>query len=434
MAAGAPPGDSGFAPLRVREFRLLFAGHVVAQALMPLQFVTQIFWVQTFADESYRILLIGLIGTSRGAGALLFGLYGGALADRFDRRRLLMATQSTALGLNVAVATLMAISDGGPLALAVFFVLTFFASGMFGIDSPTRQAMVPDLLGPRLTPAGISLNSAGMQVAMPMSIFVSGFLIDSLGFSRTYALSGAGHAAEVAMLLLMRYQTRHAGLIAGRSYGFRQTVRDVRDGFAYTRGEPVIFWIILLMIATVGLGFPPTANLGPTWVTTVVGVSIRNFGFIAIAWGLGAFTASLLLTRYSLFERKGALLALATVGFGISFVIFATPRVPFAIIGNFGLGASLAVSQITSMSLVQHLVANEVRGRVMSLLQLNMGFAQLLTLPLAAIATGVSLEVLFPALAFTLLALVVVINLTHTQIWRAAISGHAPEPVPTAGR
>lgn len=432
--AAAPPGDSGLAPLRVREFRLLFAGHVVAQALMPLQFVTQIFWVQTFADESYRIVLIGLIGTSRGAGALVFGLYGGALADRFDRRKLLMATQSAALAMNIAVAFLMAVSDGGAAALAAFFVLTFLASGMFGIDSPTRQAMVPDLLGPRLTPAGISLNAAGMQVAMPVSIFVSGFLIDSLGFPRTYALSGAGHAAEVGMLLLMRYQTRHGGLVAGRSYGVRQTLRDVRDGFAYTRGQPTIFWIIILMIATVGLGFPPTANLGPTWVTTVVGVSIRNFGFIAIAWGIGAFAASLVLTRHSLFERKGALLAAATVGFGVSFVVFATPRVPFAIAGNLGLGACLAVSQITSMSLVQGLVANEVRGRVMSLLQLNMGLAQLLTFPLAVAATVVSLEVLFPALAFTLLGLVILINVTHPQIWKAAIPLHTPQPVGATGR
>ena len=69
------------APLRVREFRLLFIGLVAGQAMMPLQFVSQIFWVQTNASVDSRVLLVGAIATVRGAGMLLLGLYGGALAD-----------------------------------------------------------------------------------------------------------------------------------------------------------------------------------------------------------------------------------------------------------------------------------------------------------------------------------------------------------------
>src|SRR3972149_2315829 len=96
MSVGAG-SVSGFAPLRVRDFRLLFIGLVFAQALMPLQFVTSIFWVQDSVGTDNRIVLVGAIGTTRGVGALLFGLYGGALADRFDRRKLLGAPQGKAL-------------------------------------------------------------------------------------------------------------------------------------------------------------------------------------------------------------------------------------------------------------------------------------------------------------------------------------------------
>ena len=85
-----------FAPLAVRDFRLLFFGLLVGQALSPFQFVAQIIWVQVSAAEDVRIILVGLIAAVRGAGMLVFGLYGGALADRFDRRQLLIVTQLAA--------------------------------------------------------------------------------------------------------------------------------------------------------------------------------------------------------------------------------------------------------------------------------------------------------------------------------------------------
>lgn len=407
----APPGHepppSGFAPLRVRDFRLLLAGLVVSSALMPLQFVTQIFWIQENVGSGGEILLVGLIGSMRGIGALTFGLYGGALADRFDRRKLLMVTQSCGILINLCVASIMWLTDGGPLALTAFFVLTLFASGTFAIDAPTRQAMVPDVLGPSLLPAGISLNTAGMQIAMPISLFASGLLIESLGFAAAYALSGFGLLCEVVALAFMRYRP-HAVANRGR-YGFRKTVADVREGVRYTRSNPTVQWVILLMVAMMALGFPAVANLGPTWITTVVDVPFKYFGFIALTWGLGAFAASLAMTRFSAYPRKGRLLVLGSIGFAAGFVVFAIPNIPAAVIGNLILGISLATAQIASMTLVQLLVPNEVRGRVMSLLQLNMGLAQLLTFPVAVVAQATSLELVFPVLAAGVVVLVLTI-------------------------
>ncbi|MEE8314378.1 MAG: MFS transporter, partial [Myxococcota bacterium] len=156
-----------FAPLRVRDFRLLFAGMVIGQMLMPLQFIAQIIWVQQNASEEVRIVLVGLIAAVRGAGMITFGLYGGALADRFDRRLLLIVTQSSVLALNLLVAAVMILAASYPLGLAPFYILTFMASALAAIDAPTRQALVPDILGRRLTPGGIALNSAGGQIALP---------------------------------------------------------------------------------------------------------------------------------------------------------------------------------------------------------------------------------------------------------------------------
>jgi MFS family permease len=407
-------------PLGVRDFRLLLTGLVVSSALMPLQFVTQIFWIQENTGEGTQVVLVGLIGSMRGVGMLTFGLYGGALADRFDRRKLLMTTQTAGILLVLGIAALMWLSDGGPAALAAFFALTLLSSGTFAIDAPTRQAMVPDILGPKLLPAGISLNTAGMQIAMPVSLFASGLLIDALGFAATFALSGAGLLFEVLTLAAMRYRSSHSRQVAAGRYGFRKMAGDVREGFRYTRGNATVRWVIALMVAMMALGFPAVANLGPTWVTTVIGVSFRNFGFVALTWGLGAFAGSLAMARLASYPRKGPLLAAGAGTFALGFVVFVIPTVPTAVVGNLLLGVGMAVAQISATTVVQLVAPNEVRGRVMSLLQLNMGLAQLLTFPVALIASATSLEAVFPALAFTVVVLVVAIVVGQRRLLRGA--------------
>jgi MFS family permease len=147
---------------------------------------------------------------------------------------------------------------------------------------------------------------------------------------------------------------------------------------------------------------------------------------------LGAFITSMAMTRFSLIERRGRLLCLGTLGFAGSFVVFAIPTVPTAIIGNLGLGISLALAQISSMTLIQNLVPNEVRGRVMSILQLNMGFAQLMTLPLAGVAQAASLRTLFPILAGSVICIVLIIVVTQRHLWAARTRPASRPPAASA--
>ena len=197
----------------------------------------------------------------------------------------------------------------------------------------------------------------------------------------------------------------------------------------YTRGQPTVFWIIILMVAMMGFGFPATANLGPTWVTTVVDVPIRYMGLIAVTWGVGAFVAAALLARFATFERKGALVAVGATTFAGGFVLFVILHtIPNAIAGNLALGVGMSTAMVSSATLIQHIVANEMRGRVMSLFQLNMGFAQLMTMPIAALGQLVTLEVLFPILSLFVLAMVLLILFTHPEIWRARVVDEEPAP------
>ena len=404
-----------FAPLKVRDFRLLFLGLLIGQALSPFQFVAQIIWVQVSAAEDVRILLVGLIAAVRGLGMLVFGLYGGALADRFDRRKLLVATQLAALAFNVAIAALMifGVAQGGP--LIAFYVLVFLSSALASIDLPTRQAIVPDIVGRELTTAGIAVNAAGGQIALPVALIGTGFAIDAFGPGGAHLIGAFGHLAEIIALLLMRHRTPRR---AGGPFGLGAAWRDIREGLAYTRSEPVILTVVLLLVAMMGLGFPAVANLGPTWITTVVGVPVRDLGLVAATWGVGALIASGLLARFSHYDRKGVMVAVASIGFGVSFLVFGGGQhVANAVLGNLGLGVSMAASQIAGTALIQLIAPGNYRGRVMSVLNLNMGIAQLVTLPLAALGQAISLQVLFPALAIVLLAATAAILASRRVVW-----------------
>ena len=128
------PPASVKSPLSNRDFRFLLGGFAIGQMLGPLQFLTQILWVQENAPQDIWLILVALIGASRGVGALTFGLYGGALADRYDRRHLLIITQVLLIVTTIAIAGLMLSGINDVLGFTLFFLLTFLSAGLQAVE------------------------------------------------------------------------------------------------------------------------------------------------------------------------------------------------------------------------------------------------------------------------------------------------------------
>ncbi len=424
VSAASRPGM--IEPLRLREFRLLLSGFILGQSMMPLQFVTSIAWIQLVASDDVEIIMVGAIGTIRGLGMIGFGLFGGALADRFDRRRLLMATQSLAFICNIGIAVLMWTGSGGVLEIGIFFLLTIIASSAHAIDGPTRQAITPEILGPRLTPAGIALNSAAMQFAMPFAIFASGLLIDSLGHGAVFAISSFGHLGEVLILAMMSYRTvfsaEHRANLAKRGNDPLGALRDINAGLQYARSKPVVLWTVLIVVLMMSLIMPPTGTLGPQWVTTVVGATWSEFSVIAVFWGAGAMIASLILVRFSWVERKGVLTAGGVIVMALGFIVFTNPATAInAMAGNFLLGVGMSIAMVTANSTLAYETPNEMRGRIMGLIFLGMGIAQAVGLPLGIVAQWLTMETLFPPMSFVVLALLVMVIVIRPVIRSARV-------------
>ena len=409
--------------LRNRDFALLFSGFVLVQGTLPLQLVTQIFWLQEHTDPGARIVLVGLLATTRGLGMVGFGLYGGALADRFDRRRLLIGAQAAAVVMHVGILATLAISDGGNGGLAVFFALILGSSALWAVDGPTRQAMAPDILGPRAAVRGLALNAAGAWAITPLTVLAAGFIIDSAGFSGTYSLLVAFQVLALGTLLPLRYRRRAEPDGQQAIPG----LRGVMDGLRYAARHPYLRWIILLMALMTVLGMPAVSGLGPTWVTLEVGATFSEFGMIAAVWGLAGLLVAMALTRFAHFERLGVVMALGAILFGVGFVIFAAKaEAAFAAGGNAALGAGLVAAQVSGTALIAHYAPNRVRARLMSLLLLDRAFAQLLALPLAAVGQVAGLTTVFPILATLTLSLIVLLVLPRGAIWRARIRTGLP--------
>jgi predicted MFS family arabinose efflux permease len=429
VAAASPRPGARPSPLRSfrhRDYALLWTGMFLGSALLPMQFVTQVLFVSARSGASSRLVLAGLLGAVRGAAMLTFALFGGALADRFDRRRLLMLTQSLGMATSACAGVVMLTTPGGATTeLVLFMALIFVASGLGAIDAPTRQAMVPELVGREDLPNAIALDAVAMQIAFPIGLPLTGVLIDSIGYGWTYLCTLGAYASIIGALAAMRYRPER------RSSAHRDVAGDIREGVTYVRRQPVLLWIMLLTFAVSGLGMPVVANLGPVWTNRVLGLSPTGVGLLAMTWGVGAMLGSLAMTNVPHFRRKGWLLLGAAAGFSLCVIGFGYSRViPVSCVINIGLGGLLTVSSVSATSLVQRLVPNGVQGRVMSLFMMSAGISQLLTLPIGALAQWATFELVMPAVGWISLSLVVVIALARPAVRNA---GRLPEARETTG-
>ena len=408
--------------LRHRDYSLMWLGILFGSALVPMQFVTQILFLSEHSGESSRLVLSGLLGAARGAAMLTFSLFGGALADRFDRRRLLMISQSFGLLTGAAIAVVMLTTPGGQaLTLSLFLALIFVGAGLGSIDGPTRLSMVPELVGREDLPNAIALDAVAFQLGFPLGLPLTGVLIDAIGFGWTYVVTLGAYGSLIITVALMKYRPPR------RTDHVRSSLfADIRFGFSYARSRPAVLWIMAISFAVSGLGLPVVANLGPVWTSRVLGLSPTGVGLLAMTWGVGAMVGSLAMTNVGHFRSKGYLVIYAAAAFAGCVVLFGYSRViPHSAVINLGLGSMLTVSGVASTSLVQRMVHNDVQGRVMSLFMMSGGVSQLLTLPIGGLAQWATFELTMPLMGWISLAAVAAIALTQPSVRNAGRAGAA---------
>ncbi len=373
-------------PLRAlahRDFRVLWLGMVFASGTIAVQYYAQIWLIYSLTGSA---LLLGVLGLARGAGMLLFAMFGGALADRMDRRSLLITVEVATLTVS---AVLAALTIGGWIELWLAFLLIFVASGVQSIEIPVRHALIPDLVQREDIPNAVALTTAAQMGSFAFFPVIAGFVIDAIEPGGAYAVSTVGNVIGIGVLLTLSYR--------GRPREARQEplLRNVREGLTYARKDPAISSVIVIMFAMGGLGFAIYTSLIGKWASEELALTPGEYGILACVWGVGTLIAAYSLAFMSDLPHKGKVLMIGALAFGPSLLLFSLTRsLPVAGFAYLINGAAWTAAGICATSIVQVIVPNEVRGRVMSLFSLHFAFAQMNGATLGAVAAVVGLETL----------------------------------------
>ena len=368
LASDVEPGrTSALAALRYRDFRLFWFGLLVSNVGTWMQMFGQGYLVVLLAIRDgvpqLAPLYLGLVGLARAIPGLTLGLFGGALADRTDRRRLLLVTQCAA-AITAAILATLAITD--KINIVEILLLGALNSTIFAFDAPTRQSMVPRLVPQRDLMSAIGLNSAAFNGPQIIGPVIGGLIFapfadrPTFGAGLLFYINAISYLAVVVALLRMRPVP-----IVGKS-GEVTMLESIREGLAYVRQDVVVRWIVILA-ATTALFARPYIQLLPAVAHELLKVGAVELSWMLAASGVGALLGSLATAMLGGLRRRGAVLIASAIGFGGFLVAFTLqrsllPSLPLLVLLGFMTMIFLGMAN----GLLQTRSPDHLRGRVMS--------------------------------------------------------------------
>lgn len=373
-----------FPALYHRDFRVLWAGMLFASGTLSFQYYAQMWLVYSITGSGW---ILGGLGAARGFATLIFGLYGGALADRMDRRRLLIVTQSIAL-VSAAVLGLMVLA--GVTSLILIFGLIFIGAAAGSIDAPIRQALIPELVPAHHLSNAVALTTAAMMGSFAISPIFAGLVIDGIGPGGAYLVSTLGNVGIMAALFMLRYRG------APRAARHEPVLPMIRTGIFWVSGQRTVLWIILVGFITGAFGLAIYLGLAAMWAADILGMTPGEYGLLDATWGIGTLGAAYAMSWMGGIHRHGRIFIVGSFLFALTCLGFALAR-SIPVIGLVFVvnGAAFTAASISGTALVQKIVPNAVRGRVMSLLMLSGAFAQMNAMVLGIGVDVFGLEALF---------------------------------------
>jgi predicted MFS family arabinose efflux permease len=358
---GAPFPSAGARALRrlgaalgQRDFRLLWIGASVSTIGTWMQRVAQSWVVLTLTGSAFYLGLDQFLGE---LPILLFTLIGGVIADRHNRRLLLMASQYAQMGCAFA---LMALVWLDVITIWHILAISFAAGTAQAFGGPAYQSLIPDLVPRDQLPNAIALNSIQFNVARVIGPLVAGVTIAAVGAAACFGLNGLSFLAVIAALSLMRVV--HRPRTGGGSLA-----QELRGGLGYVRDQHALRTLTALAFVSTFLGIPLLTFL-PVVAQDVFGGGPGEYSRMMAFSGAGAVLGALVVAWFGRYRHMGLTLLLVQGAFGALIVGFSASRVLWAsYLLLFFAGAALIVVFSLLTSLVQLIAPNELRGRVMSI-------------------------------------------------------------------
>jgi MFS family permease len=359
-AGTTPPIGHAFlrriaAALGYRDFRILWLGACTSSIGTWMQKVAQAWLVLELTDSAWFLALDSFIGE---IPLLLFTLIGGVVADRRDRRKLLLLSQVVQMCSAFALAFIVWAD-----VVTIWHILTLsFISGCAqAFGGPAYQSLIPSLVTKDHLPNAIALNSIQFNLARVIGPLLAGATLHAFGMVSCFTLNGISFLVVIGSLLSLHI--RHEPLAAGR----RHMLDELKGGLAYVRDDRSLRVLTLLAFATTFLGVPLLTFL-PLVARNVFGQGVGGYSEMMAFSGFGAVAGALVVAWLGRFRHMGLTSLLIQLAFGVLVIGFASSRVLWisqALLVASGAALIVAMSLITS--LVQLIAPNELRGRVMSI-------------------------------------------------------------------
>jgi MFS family permease len=351
-----------FIALRHRNFRLFWFGQLISLIGTWMQTTAQAWLVLQLTQSAWWL---GVVGALQFLPVLLLALFGGVLADRLPKRRVLLFTQSSAMLLAFALWILVAT---GAVQLWHVLILATLLGLVNALDMPTRQAFVVEMVGREDLPNAVALNSSLFNMARIIGPGIGGILIAWLGVAPLFLLNGISFIAVIIGLAMIDLHQLHAQALHEKPEHSRHkagTFKSLIEGLAYVRNTPAVFLVIAVVgiVSLFGINFNVVL---PLFATDVLNVGSIGFGFISATFGVGSLLSALWLAWGN--KKPGMRqLLLGAIAFSILEALFALSHLyllSLVLIAGVGF-AQIAFSALANTTL-QTVTPDHLRGRVMS--------------------------------------------------------------------
>jgi MFS family permease len=362
MADKEPPQSTPqpagpFVSFRYRDFRLFWLGLIISNIGTWMQ-ITAISWL--LYELTNSPLQLGLNGVFRAIPTICFGLFGGTIADRYDRKRLLLFTQVTLMLLAFILGLL---DQMGRIQVWHIYALTLISSVVGSLDGPARQALFPSLVPRSVLPNAIALNSLLWKGTVLLGPALAGITISTVGTDGAFYANAASFLAVVLALYLMSASSS-GGARAGRF------LKDLKEGVSFVIAEKTILGV-LVMEATSSIFGLDQAML-TIFARDILSVGASGLGFLQSARGLGALIGSGLLISIGQTRSQGRILLISAVLCGASFAFFGLSRsFPLSLLMLLIVGATDTIWGATRNTIIHFQTPEVIRGRVMGVLNLS---------------------------------------------------------------
>jgi MFS family permease len=338
-------------PLREsRDYRWLFWGQAVSWLGRQVTAVAIPYQVYLLTKSSLAVGLVGLVNLGPLVGLTLAG---GAVADAVDRRKLLLVTQVLLALASVGLALNASVDEP---ALWPIYVLSALIAGLSGIDLPTRNAMMPRMVGRERIPAASALGQILMQVGLVAGPALAGVVIGRISLASAYWLDVSTFVVAMGTVLAIGPQPPEGG-------GTRAGMASIAEGLRFLRGRRLLVSTFLIDINAMVFGMPRA--LFPALGTSLYGGGAATVGLLYAAPGLGALVGALLTGWVGAVRRQGLAVIWAVVGWGAAIAVFGlVPWLPLGLALLALAGAADVISAVFRNTILQVNVPDALRGRL----------------------------------------------------------------------